>query len=116
GAAQGGPPPPAGAPARGPPQRRQRLEPLGGGCARIRVQLENRGVELRLRPPRQVASGERSDERRALPDLLERGGIEHSELLLDTQRQRRRPLAEPRLRDHYCARTPWTGPPGRPHA
>ena len=99
------------------PHCRERREHLGAGCARIRVELEHRGVQLGLRAARKIAPPLQSrNESGALPDLLERLGVEHGELLLDAQRQRRRPLAEPRLGDHYCARTPWTGRPAAIHA
>ena len=68
-------------------------------------------MQLCLRPAGEVDPVERRDERRALADLRERLRVEHDELFLDAERERRRPLAEPRFRDHYCARTPWTGRP-----
>jgi len=88
------------------PQGAQVLEDTRGGCARIGVQLDYRRVQLGLRAPREVTLLERRDELGAAADLLERACVQDDELFLDAERERRWPLAEPRVDRHYCARTP----------
>ncbi len=95
------------------PQRPERLDRGGDVGAGIRVQLDDRGEELRLQPARQREALDPGEQRADRTDLVERGRVEDHQLLLDAERER---LAGAEgVLDHYFL-TPWTGRPAASHA
>src|SRR5205085_9515076 len=101
---------------RSPAKGAQRGEDVRRGRAGVGVELDHRRMKLGLRTAREAAPIERRDELGPASDLLERRCVDDHELFLDSEGERRRPLAEPRLDRHYWARTPWTGRPAAIHA
>ena len=95
-------------------QLAQRGGRLGHVCADVRVELDDRRVQLGLERAGQVEpfrlAHDHADSRRR----LERLGVEDHQLLLDTERVRRR-LAEVGF-DHVLPRMPCTGRPAASHA
>ena len=97
-----------------PPEHRQRSSDLGHGRADVGVGLEDRGEELGLQPPRQLAALDALQDAIDRCDLLVRLRVEDHQLLLDAERELRR--AAELLLDHVLARTPCTGRPAATQA
>ena len=76
------------------PQRRQSGVHLGDRRADVGVRLEDRREQLGLQAPRQLEPLDAAEDPVDRGDLLERLGVEDHQLLLDSERERRR-LAEP---------------------